>query len=98
MLRRLSTGACSHTPPPDGPIGSAFFERETDLQGHLVVVHVPIFDIPACPDDLEPAEMSEGLRGAGDGALDCILDASLRGSSNIDNFVNMIVFFHLDVS
>ena len=76
------------------PIGSRFFKREPDFQRHLIVVHLPVFDVPPCLDHLEPSKVLQGLRRTCDGSLDCVFNARLRGAYNLDDLVDMVLFFH----
>src|SRR5260221_9529634 len=67
------------------------FQREAGLQRHLIVLHLAVLDVAARLGDLEPAQMPQGARGAGDGALHGILDARLRRADELDDLVDMIM-------
>jgi hypothetical protein len=51
------------------------FQGETDLHGHLLLSDPAVVDGCACFHHLEPAQVADGLRGFGDGALNGTLDA-----------------------
>src|SRR5215212_5951808 len=65
-------------------------EREADLQGHLVMGDLAALDMAASLLDLEPANVAHGRGGAGDGALDRILDAGRRAADDLDHLVDIV--------
>src|ERR1700734_3341688 len=66
-------------PIPLGPktTTATLFQREPDLQRHLVVVHLALRDIAADLADLEPAETPQRACCLGDGVVDRLGDALL---------------------
>jgi hypothetical protein len=72
-------------------VRSSLLEGETDLQDNLVVLHLAALDMPADLHKLEPAEMLQRARCSGDGGVDCILNALLRGARNFDDPVYLVL-------
>src|SRR4029077_1288698 len=81
--------------PRDKPLASlcpvAVGDRETDLEGDLIMRNLAVLDMAAGLDDLEPAQVAQGLRRAGDGALDRVVDALVRRTDDLNDAVDMIV-------
>src|SRR5262249_62229523 len=67
------------------------FHREADLEHHLEMLDFAVRDVPAGAVNLEPAQIADRRIGAGDGALDRIVDALLRRADDFDDAINMIV-------
>ena len=52
-------------------------ECEPHFESDLVMRHLAVFDMAACLQHLEPADLPERARGAADGILDRVFDAVL---------------------
>ena len=66
-------------------------ECKTDFDSNLVMRHPAFFNMAACLQHLEPADLPERARGAADGILDRVFDAVLRGTGDLDDPVDVIV-------
>jgi len=69
------------------------FHGEADLDGHLPVMHLSLFDVAACFDHFEPAQVLDGFVGALDGLIHCILDGIRGGAGEFDEFIDRV--FHV---
>ena len=67
-----------------------FVEGEAGFDGDLPVGDGAVLDVAAGLDDLEPAEVAQGLAGAVDGVLDGGLDAMGGGADEFDQFVGVL--------
>jgi len=67
------------------------FEGEAGLDHHLVMAHLAVLDVPAGLDDLEPAQIPQGLVRPLDCGLNRILDALLRRADEFDDLVDMVI-------
>src|SRR5947207_2712754 len=65
------------------------FHREADLQRHLEVAHLAVFDVSAGPRDLEPSQVSDGLVGALNRGFNRLIDAFLRRAHQFDDAINV---------
>jgi hypothetical protein len=66
-------------------------ECKSDFESDLVMRHPAVFDMAACLQHLEPADLPECARGASNGILNRVFDAVLRGTGNLDDPVDVIV-------
>src|SRR3569832_601251 len=62
---------------------------ETDIQGDLPILNLPILYITARLHNLEPAQVVHGLGGHADRSLECFFDAFRRRTRQLDRFVYM---------
>ena len=69
------------------------FHGEPDFDGHLPVIHLPLVDVAARFDHLEPAQVLDGLVRAFNGLINGVLDGSGRGSGEFDEFIDVV--FHV---
>jgi hypothetical protein len=51
-----------------------FLHREANLERHLKVANLPIFDMSTGLRNLEPPQIAQGLVGADDGNVDRVLN------------------------
>src|ERR1035438_2517437 len=72
------------------------FHGEPDFDGHLPVIHLPLVDVAACFDHLEPAQVLDGLVRALNGLINGVLDGRGRGAGEFDEFIDVI--FHVRFS
>ena len=73
--------------PPEPALGPGsglgLVQPEADLQRHLEVAALIVFDPAADAADLEPVQVVEGLRGASDRDLDRVVNALGRGADDL---------------
>src|SRR5271165_5039407 len=69
--------------------GGPLVQPEADLQRDLEVA-APVLDPAPHVGDLEPVEVVQGLRGAGHGAPDRIVDALRGGADDLADGVNAV--------
>src|ERR1017187_2853825 len=55
-------------------------------------MHLPLVDVAACFDNLEPAQVLDGFVRTLNGLINGVLDGSGRGASEFDEFIDWI--FH----
>jgi hypothetical protein len=67
------------------------FHGETDFDGHLPVLHLPLVDVAARVDHLKPAQVLDGFVRAFNGLSNGVLDGSGRGAGEFNQFVNMVL-------
>jgi hypothetical protein len=73
-----------------GGKGVLRLDGETHFDRHLVVRDLAALDMAAGFGDFEPADVVDGRRGAGDRALDGVLDAGGRGADQLNDLVNVV--------
>ena len=76
----------------DREVDRLAFERETDLQRHLVMADLAILDMPTRLDHLEPPQVLKRLCRAADGYLDCVFDRFFRRPDQFDDLIDMFGF------
>jgi hypothetical protein len=65
--------------------------READLDRHLPVLNLPLVDVAARLDHLEPAQVLDGFVRAFDGLFNGVLDGSSRSAGEFDEFIDVII-------
>src|SRR5882724_7423719 len=87
IVASLEGGQCSTGGrTPRGSI----LEGETYLHRHLVVGELPLLDVAAGADDLEPAHVAHGLGGPRDGVLNRLVDPALGRTGQLDGLVDVL--------
>src|ERR1700733_16031448 len=81
---------------PGAAEGELLVQAESQLQRHLIVRHLAVFDVSAHLFHLEPADISQRQGGLFDGTVDRLADALLGRADDLDDFVDML--WHLRVS
>ena len=66
------------------------FQRKTDLDGHLPMGHLAVFDVAARFHHFEPVNVAQGFGRFGDGGTDCVLDGLGRGAGEFDVLVDVV--------
>src|SRR5262249_10894732 len=72
---------CHGAPSFSSSLGS--LEQEDDLHLHAVLRDLAAFDLDALADHLEPRDVAEGSRGAGEALLDRLPEPVGRGGNNL---------------
>jgi hypothetical protein len=70
--------------------GGRLVETEADLQRDLEAAAAVVLDPAARVGDLEPVQVVQGFRGAGDGALDRVVDALGGGADDLADGVDVV--------
>src|SRR5215218_6476875 len=68
----------------------AFFEREADLERHLVAPELPVLHLATHLGHLEPPDVADGGGCPRDRILDGIGDAGARGSDKLDQLIDVL--------
>ncbi len=85
---RLSASSLGHLEISFGTC--SFVEREADLDRHLPMSDFVVLDVAASLQNLEPAKVSQALRGLGKRVLNGIFDSDGGGADKFDLLVDMI--------
>ena len=67
--------------------GCSALDLESDLDGNLKLLNLPVGDATSFIDDLEPVHVTDGFRGFGDGSLHGLGKAHGRGADKFGDFV-----------
>ena len=73
--------------------GNLAFDRETDFDRHLPVMHLALRNVPTGFDDLKPGESFDRLVSASDGVVHGVFHGFAGCAGEFDEFVNGI--FHI---
>src|SRR5438477_10442961 len=65
------------------------FHREANLQRHLEVADLAVFDVSAGPRDFEPSQVSDGLVGALERGFHRLIDALPRRAHDLDDAIDV---------
>src|SRR5690349_10032535 len=102
LLLFVQLGHCAYPPWSGKPIGDGLFalvqgirDGEADLEGHLVLRHLAVLDMPPDFKNFEPAEMLQVFRRPFNGFLNGILNAMRRGTDKLNDFVNVLAHMSL---
>src|ERR1041385_8740026 len=102
-----STSAVATVMPANTAVVSKFWRedwlacvlhREADLERHLKMLDLAVFDMPTRPRDLEPAQIPNRLVGAFDRHPDGVVDAFFRCTDQFDHPIDMTVHIGLRTS
>jgi hypothetical protein len=76
-----------------GKVHGSVFHHESDLDGHLPVLHFSFFEVPAGFNHLKPGQIFDGFMSPADGLGHGILHGFSGSAGEFNQFVN--VFIHI---